>query len=273
MRRRSIYILLILFLTAFGNDVFAKDKCFPDKDKSNKTLVYDESDILSDGEERQLNARLIDFANSSSNQMVVVIVNDLCGMDKARYATKLGHEWGVGQAEFDNGIVLMVKPTGKKGQRHTYIAVGYGLEGAIPDATAKMIVDYELLPNFKAEKFYAGLTNATNILMELASGEYNSDEYAAKIASRKTRTALFALLIFFVVFGFLFFRLRKQVSDYSRTNSIPFWTAFWLISQSGRSHGDGFGNFGSGSGGFGGGGGFGGFGGGGFGGGGAGGSW
>ena len=85
---------------------------------------------------------------------MVVVVNDLCGMDKAMYATDLGQAWGVGRKGKDNGIVILIKPTGGKGQRRTFISVGYGLEGVIPDATAKLVVENEMIPNFKNRQFF-----------------------------------------------------------------------------------------------------------------------
>ena len=68
--------------------------------------------------EKQLESALIEFSRETSNQILVVTVNDLCGYDKAEFTYGLGEKWGVGQKEFDNGIVLMVKPHGNTGDRH-----------------------------------------------------------------------------------------------------------------------------------------------------------
>lgn len=263
-------VLLWLFLipaTFWGQ---SDGTCFPKKD--NQHLLYDLSGLLNANEANQLDVKLKQFAANTSNQIVVVIVDDLCQMEPAQYATELGHSWGVGQSKEDNGIVVLVKPSGGAGERRTFIAVGYGLEGAIPDITAKQIVDNELIPNFRTGQFYRGLEQATNVLMSLAQGEYNSDEYAAK--NHVNPLAVLGPLLFFFLIFFLIFGIRAR--KYAQTNNMSFWAAILLLSASQRSHRGGWNHFsgggGSGSGGFGGGG-FGGFGGGGFGGGGAGGSW
>lgn len=259
--------ILITFALAVSLPIVAQEDCFPSKQDAQGKLVYDESNMLQAGEERFLNEKLSDYARTTSNQIVVVIVNDLCDYSPQEYATEIGHQWGVGVDEFDNGVVVLVKPTGGQGERHTFIATGYGLEGAIPDATCKMIVDQELIPNFKNQQFYRGLDLATNTLMELARGDYNSDEYYAQQARKKKKKGVVILVIqvlFFIgIFFFWVFRARR----YAAHNDVSFWTALWLINSASRRHGGYFNNFNSGGGGFGG------FGGGGFGGGGAGGSW
>ena len=98
-------LIYLCFFSGFFS--VAQNDCFPVKDKLNKILVYDESDIFSPSEERALNQRLVQISNNTSNQIVVAVVNDLCGMDKATYATELGQTWGVGRKGKDNGIIIM----------------------------------------------------------------------------------------------------------------------------------------------------------------------
>ena len=229
-----------------------------------KTLVLDQADILSSTEERDLERRLVDFNSETSNQILVVTVNTLCGYDQAEFTYELGERWGVGQKKFDNGVVIMVKPHGGQGQRHTFIATGYGLEGAIPDAIAKRIVDKEMIPRFKRGDFNGGINAAVETIMGLAKGEIDAENYAKKPVP--WFPLFFVLLIMFLVFYSSFRRIRR----YSLGHDVSFWTAMWILGQSRHRGGGGWGNFSGGSGNF---GGFGGFGGGSFGGGGAGGSW
>ncbi|MFC2114733.1 TPM domain-containing protein [Bacteroidota bacterium] len=230
-------------------------------------LVNDFINLLSASEVNELENKLQNFARSTSNQIAVVIVDDLGGYDVSDYAFRLGQKWGVGQAKFDNGVVIVIKPTGGEGERKTFIAVGYGLEGNIPDAVARRIVDHEMIPNFKSNNFYAGLNAATDVLMKLASEEYSYEVYLNE-SKPSVWPSLIIVLFFLFVFIFSGFSRAKQ---YSNVNNIPFWAAMMMMGSAGR--GSGYSDFSSGRGSFGGGGGFGGFGGGGFGGGGAGGSW
>jgi len=217
-------------------------------------------DFLSGSEETQLEQKLEDFANQTSNQIVVVITDDIAGLEAWDYATRLGHKWGVGQKKFDNGIVILIKPTGGEGQRDAHIAVGYGLEGAIPDATANQVVDNELAPLLADGKPYEALDKTTTVLMDLAKGEYDSDAYAKKHKrSRGLPVAIIAVIIIAIIFSIG----RRGGGRGGMT-----------IGRRGPFYWGGFGGFGGwGGGGGGSSGGFGGFGGGGFGGGGAGSKW
>ncbi len=212
---------------------------------------------ISPEQENALETKLVGFANATSNQMVIVILpfDSLHDNDPSEFATEIGENWQVGQKKFDNGIVILLIPDKHK----VFIATGYGLEGAIPDATCEDIVQREMIPNFKKGDYYTGLNSAVDVLIGLAKGEYNSGEYAKKDGQKSKAIGLiFALLVFLVIF----ILNRRGGGKGGMTIGGP-GIFFW---------GGGFGGGGGGSS-FGGGGGFGGFGGGGFGGGGAGGSW
>ncbi len=230
-------------------------------------LVNDFAGMLTSEQVSALERKLVAFNDTTSNQIVIVTLNDLEDYQPYEVAYEIGEKWGVGQKGFDNGIVILLKPktAGSKGQ--VFIATGYGLEGAIPDATAKMIVEREMIPHFREGRYYEGLDQATDVLMSLAVGEFKSDEYAGSGA----REVLFSLFPLLLIFFILFLSFSRRARQYGKANDLPFWTAFFLLSSMNNHRGH-FGGFSSGGGGFGGGG-FGGFGGGGFGGGGAGGSW
>lgn len=216
-------------------------------------------EFLSDQDEAQLEQKLQNFSNQTSNQIVIIIVDDLGGLEPWAYATELGQKWGVGQGKFDNGVVLLIKPTGGKGQRKSFIAVGSGLEGAIPDITAKRIVENELNPNLANGNVFEAFDQTTNVLMALAKGEINSDQYGKK--NKKKNLPIAAIIIMVIVF--IIFMTRK--GGRGNDGGLSMGSGFLLGSLLGGRSGGGFGGGSSG--------GFGGFGGGGFGGGGAGGSW
>jgi uncharacterized protein len=260
-------VLLLLALTA-GAAQFPCDLERP-KERDQDKLVWQYGEPwLSTSEVQRLNAKLVQFARETSNQILVLIVDTLCDRSEADLAFEVGEKWGIGKAGFDNGIVFLIKPYGPPGQRKVFIATGYGLEGPIPDITAKRIVDREVLPRFREGQAYEGIDKALDVLMALAKGEFDSKSYGKKPAA-------WPVVVFFLLFAaVMIFAWRSSVKRYSRINNVDFWTAMWLMSQMHQRHGS-RGGFGGGGGGFGGGGGggFGGFGGGSFGGGGAGGSW
>ncbi len=240
-------------------------------------LVNDYIGLLSQQQANALEQKLTNYALTHSTQIAVIITNDLSGLEIADFSARVGEAWGVGQAGSDNGVVITVSITESK--RQVFIAPGYGLEGVIPDATAKRIVEIELLPNFRNENYYQGLDAATNVIMQLAAGEFAASDYNAQEDVPPGALFLpFALVILLVVF-----LARGKRRFFSPGKDIPLWTLFWLLSHGNGGNRGSFGNFSSGRGSFGHGGGFGGggfggggfgrFGGGRFGGGGAGGSW
>ena len=266
MKKLKTY--LIILGLCLGFHAFAKDDCFP---SGSHRLVNDYVGILNSHELNQLENKLVQYSNSTSTQIAIVIVRDLCGYDRASYTYTLADKWGVGQKGKDNGVMIMVKPTGGQGERGAFIATGYGLEGVIPDAVAKRIVENEMIPRFKENDFYGGLDAASDVIMKLAGKEFTPQEYV-KRANRKNLIPFFIIVL---VFFFIFLSKVRQTRRYAINHSLGFWAAWALLSASASRHSGRYSGFSSGSGIFGGGsgGGFGGFGGGGFGGGGAGGSW
>ncbi len=229
-------------------------------------LVTDRADMLSPSEEQALTQSLRFYADSTSTQIVIVTLQDLEGADIAVYATELGQKWGVGQQGKDNGVVILVS----RADREVFIATGFGLEGAIPDAVAGRIVREIVVPNFKQERFYAGLAGAVDALILAAAGEFTAESPPPAHAPPNQEEDIFGLLfVIFIIVMFIISALGRRGGGRgggrryrSRGGGPPviLWGGVW---------GSGGGGGGFGGGGFGGGG----FGGGGFGGGGAGGSW
>ena len=190
---------------------------------------------------------------------MVLLVNDLQGYSIEQYATEIGHSWGVGQKNKNNGVVILVKPKNGSERGKVNISPGYGLESYITDATAKRIIEKEMIPAFKENDYYSGIDNAVNVIMGLCSGQFSQDEYA------DDGFPLWLIILLIIAIIIILSKFSdNNGQNYSggghRTIWIPMGGGF-----GGGGFGGGFGGGGSG--------GFGGFGGGGFGGGGASGSW
>lgn len=265
MQKIIKHILLVL-LSVISINTIAQN--FPEKSNPPR-IVNDYTNFLSNAENQALENKLVNFSYETSTQIAIVIVPSLDGYDPASYAFALGDKWGIGQKGKNNGILILVKPKYQDSQGEVFIATGYGVEGAVPDAIAKRIVNNEIIPYFKQRMFYEGLNAATNRIIELTRGEYTADEYRQSTKG-SAGSAIPGIIIFLIVIIFSFVGRARRARHYSVGHNVPFWIALGMMSSN-RSHGGSFGNFSSGGGSFG--GGFGGFGGGGFGGGGAGGSW
>ncbi len=262
----SLTMLLMLFL--FPTVLQA----IPDRPAPPR-LVNDFAQMLSPNERERLERKLVDYNNAHSTQIAVVTVTDPEQYDIADFADRLAENWGVGQAGKENGLVILINPIGGEGQRRIHISVGYGLEGVIPDITASRIIENEIIPSFQAGRYFEGLNKGTDVIMQLAAGEFTAADYEQSTQPSLLSMVFPLLFIFFV----LWLVSRKRNAHHSPGKSIPFWTWLWLMNHGRRGNTGSWGNFSSGRGSFGsgrpGGSGFGGFGGGRFGGGGAGGSW
>ncbi len=231
-------------------------------------LVNDFAHILTEGQVNLLERTLRVFNDSTSNQIVVVTVNDLGGYDKAQFAYEIGEKWKVGQQRFDNGVVILIKPKTERERGEAFIATGYGLEGVLPDAICKRIVDEHMIPHFRENDYYGGIVAALEIIIPLAKGEY-SEKLGRGNETGGIAGLIVVLLIFFLI---VFLAKRKGPKNFNNRGggSGDFWTGMILgnmLGSGGRNSSGSWGSFSGGSGGFGG------FGGGSFGGGGAGGSW
>ena len=168
MRFRLSFLLLAFAALVAAAGAVAQD--IPSRPPLSEGLVIDRAGLLARAEQDALNQKLLAFDDTTSNQIVVVIVPSLGGADPQRYATAIGQEWGVGQGDRDNGVVFLISTE----DREVYIATGYGLEGAIPDAVAGRIVRRIVVPSFRQGQFYGGISEAVSALMAAAEGEYEA---------------------------------------------------------------------------------------------------
>ncbi len=239
----------------------------PSPAKLYNNLSKEFPDFISQEQAAALEEKLEVFANETSNQICIVIVDDLNGYEAGQYATELGNKWGVGKKDKNNGIVILIKPTGGTGQRSLFISVGYGLEGAIPDLATKRIRDEEMYPYMAQGQFYEALDNATNKLMQLAKGEISVKDYTRGQGREQSGWLTFLILAVIIIIMIIrMFRGGGGGRTYSGLGNAVMWG---LLSNMGN-HRGGSSSWGGGSSS---GGGWGGFGGGSFGGGGSGGNW
>ena len=254
--------LLTFLLLLIASYVYAQE--FPEPMQPRR-MVNDFTRMFSSQQNAALEQTLRNFNDTSSTQIAIVTVPSIHGYDANDYAQRLAEKWGIGQKGKDNGILILLKPKTRTERGEIAIAVGYGLEGVVPDAIAARIIRNEVIPSFKQGNYYKGTYLAVARLIQLTSGEFTAEQYG--------NGGFNGLFIFLpLIFVFLVPMLvRKKYGytagsgGYRTTSAMP--PIFFF--GGGRSHDD-FDSFSSGGGSF---GGFGGFGGGSFGGGGASGSW
>lgn len=258
MKRFLTIFLLLLSLTAISQ----VEKALPPTPNPPRLVNVLVENFMTPAQVEDLEAKLKAYDDSTSNQIAIVVVDDLKGYSAADFAIALGRSWGVGNKNFDNGVVILISTGGGDGRREVFIAPGYGMEGRITDLVAQSIVDNELIPNLKAGNYYRGLDEATNSIIDAVAGRYQ----APAGYGRRNQQGPPALLIIIGVIVLIVIMSRANKGGgggyvsrrgYRGVGGMP-----WIGGGGGWSGGGSSG-----------GGGFGGFGGGGFGGGGAGGKW
>ena len=244
---KKLSFLLLLFSFSFVQAQIEKD--LPVR-PSPPRLVVDYTSTLSHDQTEALENKLVTFDDSTSTQVAVVIIESTGDYDISDYAVALGRAWGIGNKDINNGVLLLVA----KNDRKMWIATGYGVEGALPDATIKDIIENEIKPNFRENDFYRGLDEGTDAIIAATKGEYTAPE---NYRSEKIKPGVSAyLIIMIVLIIIMIIKKGGGGGHYNRRgyrNNVP-GDIWWLGSggfggghSSGSSSGGGFGGFGGGS--------------------------
>jgi uncharacterized protein len=257
-----IIFALLLSVMSFTY-TWASDDDFPAKPNPPR-LVNDFAGMLSPEEVNQLEAKLLQYEQSSSTQITVVTVKSLGLYEVAQYAIELGNRWGVGNKGKDNGVLILAS----KNDRKINISTGYGLEGALPDAVCGRIIRNEISPNFKAGNFYAGFDKAADAIILATKGEYTAEPKEKKSGKPGVLTIIILIAVVYVIL-WIISKIGGGGGSYMSGRGHRGWSSGpWIGGGWGGSGGGGWGGSSGGSSG-----GFGGFGGVSFGGGGASGDW
>ena len=129
--------------------------------------VTDLTGTLSDSQISTLERTLSEFEAKKGSQIAVLIVPTTKPEAIEQFGIRVAEQWKIGRADVDDGLILIVA----KDDRKMRIEVGYGLEGAIPDAVARRVIDEVIAPRFKAGQFYEGIDAGIQQLMRLVEGE------------------------------------------------------------------------------------------------------
>ena len=181
-----VAVFLIFAASAFGQPEIPKLKMW----------ATDLTNTLSQSELSDLNIRLKAFADTSSNQLIVLMIPSLEGYPIEMLAEETATKNKVGTAKNDNGILLLIA----KDDRELRIEVGYGLEGAVPDAIASSIIRNVIRPQFRNDDYYAGINDGINAIIKAIGGEYVADE------SNDNSPFPFIIFVIILIVVFSFFR-------------------------------------------------------------------
>jgi uncharacterized protein len=129
--------------------------------------VVDQTGTLSSGDIASLTQTLRDLQIRKGSQIAVLIVPTTDQESIEQFSIRVAEAWKIGRKKIDDGALLVVA----KNDRHLRIEVGYGLEGALTDATTKRIIDEDITPKFKSGDFAGGISTGVNRMIRVIDGE------------------------------------------------------------------------------------------------------
>lgn len=206
-----------------------------------KQYFNDYARVVKPATAAQLNQVLEDFERATSSQILVVVFPKMQSASSIEdYTFRVKESWKVGQKGKDNGAVLFVFTQDRK----MYLQVGYGLEGALPDALCKRIIEDEIKPHFKAGDFDGGLRAGVSAILAATKGEYkgSGQTQADRGLVGGAQPPLVALLPFLFIGGFVVILLLLAIrrSGRGRYYSGSGWTSTgWSSGGGGWSSGGG----------------------------------
>jgi uncharacterized protein len=229
-------IILILFFLFFSLTTAQE---FPDLKKYandfTQTIEQSQLDYLDNG--------LRVFDDSTSNQVVFLMISTLDGYPIEMYTYETAQKNKIGTKENNNGVLFFVA----KNDRKLRIEVGYGLEGALPDALASSIIRNEIAPYYRKNQYYEGTLAGLNSILAATRGEYKGTPKSDNENKFPIGAIIFIMFILFTLF-------RRRGRGGRGGGFIFFPGSFGGSSGSGGFSSGGFGGFSGGGGSFGGGG-------------------
>lgn len=192
LKHIAFRLVIILCLASTFNG-FAQYKIPPVPEF--QTSVYDDDiKLLSTSEKNNLEQKLIRYSDTTSTQIVVAIISSTKGEYINYLGAKWAEEWGIGQADKDNGIFILLA----KDDRKIGINTGKGVEHLLTDAMSKRIIERDIIPYFKRSDYYGGLNRATDAIFEVMNGEYQGTRQNGEV--RFPFEIFIFLFIIFIIF-------------------------------------------------------------------------
>ncbi len=249
----SIFLFLTTVLSAFGVEYTVESVPNVQKQRAN-AYVTNPDGILSAEAVARIDGMIAALRDSTTAEVAVVVLNSIGATDIESFATDLFAHWGIGNADKDNGLLLLFV----NDQRKIRFEVGYGMEGVLPDAICKRIQSQRMIPYFREGNYNQGMVAGVATVVDILSSPEAAQELFATQSNEQLdfwKTLLRNYLLFMGVvtclFLFYLYSVTKQTkgeneySQYLSLNSarrytllaaciFPFtmlWVHLWLLAR------------------------------------------
>ena len=159
-------------------------------------FVNDFAGMLTTEQKQSLETKISNFKNDTSNELSVVTIPNLGGDTIENFAVKLFQDWGIGNKNKNNGILLLIA----RDDRQMRIEVGYGLEGALTDAQSFWIIRNVLKPSFQKGDYYGGINGGVEGIILITKGEFAPDTNSTKNTGFSANFVFFLLWVSWIFF-------------------------------------------------------------------------
>lgn len=221
-------LLLILFLS-FPALLCAQTEIYQLSD-----WVTDKTNTLSSEEISELDRELFQYSDTTSNQLVVLMIPTIGDNALESYAYETAAKNKIGAAKNNNGVLFLIA----KDDRKMRLEIGYGLEGALPDALTSSILRNEVKPYFARNQYFEGIRSGIRAIKSAVAGEYKAPKKERRSSKGVSGIATIIIIFIFIIFNSIF-RGRRGRGGF----------IFWGGSGGFGGGGGGFGGFGGGGGG------------------------
>ncbi|MFT9817841.1 TPM domain-containing protein [Lysinibacillus sp. NPDC056185] len=242
--KRLIFQLAIVSIM-FILSIRMADAAMPTPMKN--TYIHDFANVLSTSVKEELNRYSEQLDKGTGAEIMVVTVDTINGEEPKMYATKMIRSWGIGDAQKNNGVLILATFGQGDGNNDVVIAVGQGLEGALPDGKLGRILDTVFYPDARAGDINKAFKATYAEVFQTVAQEYNWDgEMPANTADEEMPTWMIILIVIIVLIIYTFISNGRGGGPRSgRRGGFP--GGFPGGFGGGGSRGGGFGGFGGGS--------------------------
>jgi uncharacterized protein len=208
--------------------------------------VVDNAHVLTPETQADLTSKLAALEQKTGDQLVVVTVPDLQGMEIEDYGYQLGRAWGIGQKGKDNGALFIIAPSAHK----VRVEVGYGLEPVMTDAMSSVILQTQVLPKFRAGDYNGGVEAGTDAIVQQLGLDPATAKANVQAAEQRPATPPLRIPIFLVILVVFFIVSAVMRGGRGGGGGMLWALPFLFMGGGGYRGGGGFGDGGGGGGGF-----------------------
>ena len=140
------------------------------------SYVYDYAEVLEDDIEQQLIKAAKQLEDSTGNEVVMMTIDTIDGLQAYEFGTKVIREWGIGDETLNNGMLIFATTAQGKGNNDVWISVGQGLEGDYPDGKIGRMIDTYMVPYLADDDYTNAFVNIFNTLYSEMGGQATGEQ-------------------------------------------------------------------------------------------------